>query len=456
MHIPDITPQQIVSSVLGLPPKAGACVLDSCGVGGSGNNRLIAAFHPVELIEFSGSCDDVLRMLDKKCSSGNAAFFTLSYDFGARLHRPEKAVARTSSLEPDVFISLFDCIAVHDYDLNDTVLAGNPQSFDEYEGLFRSHAEKPAQQSFPMPTVTSNFTRREYIAAIEAIKRRIRNGDTYQVNLTQQLTATLPDALVPEFIFSRLRESHPAPFAAFLRREDSAVISASPEQLIRIELDGTDRIITAAPIKGTRPRGNAPEEDRRLRAELLSSEKDRAENVMIVDLLRNDLGRICSFGEVNVTSLCRIDEHPTLFHLVSTIKGKLNGSPTISQIVPAVFPCGSITGAPKISTIKIIDDIEPAPRGLSMGAVGVRIPESRFQPLSEILEMSVAIRTMVVRDQTAIFNVGGGIVIDSDPEKEFQESLLKAKALLSAMWITETTSSRAVSISREHFPPMGV
>lgn len=417
------------------------CVLDSCGVGASGGNRLLVGLRPIEKIDFSGTCDEVLGMLDKKCSSGHAAFFTLAYDFGARLQNSDKSTARTNPLEPDVFISLFDCIAVHDYDSNETLLAGNPKRFSEYQDIFRRRAEKRAQHPFAVPTVTSNFTKEDYIAAVEAIKELIRSGETYQVNLTQQLTVALPDGLGPEIIFRRLRECHPAPFSAFLQRENSAVVSASPEQFIRIESLGGDTIITASPIKGTRPRGITPDEDARLRAELLSSEKDRAENVMIVDLLRNDLGRICSFGDVNVASLCRVEEHPTLFHLVSTITGKLKGKPIISQIIPAVFPCGSITGAPKISTIKIIDRMEPAPRGLSMGAIGVRIPESGFQPLSDTLEMSVAIRTMVVRGQTAVFNVGGGIVIDSDPLMEYDESLLKAKALLSAVGVPDPTGT---------------
>ncbi|HBR58302.1 MAG TPA: hypothetical protein DEA22_12690 [Blastocatellia bacterium] len=308
----------------------------------------------------------------------------------------------------------------------------------------------------PTPSVSSNFTKDEYFAAIESIKERIRRGDTYQVNLTQQLTARFPSGFRPEINFSRLRALHPAPFAAFLRRNRSSVVSASPEQFIRIETKGSERIITASPIKGTRPRGITPSGDKKLSKELISSEKDRAENVMIVDLLRNDLGRICSFGDVRVTSLCNLEQHPSLFHLVSTITGKLEGNPGIAPVIKALFPCGSITGAPKISTIRIIDEIEPVPRGLSMGAIGFMIPPEGFLPFSDFLEMSVAIRTMVVRDQEAIFNVGGGIVIDSDPEKEYEESLLKAKALFSALSIREFGYAAPNRISREQLFPTRV
>ena len=153
---------------------------------------------------------------------------------------------------------------------------------------------------------------------------------------------------------------------------------------------------------------------------------------MIVDLLRNDLGRICEYGSINVEKLCEMEEHPTLFHLVSTISGDLRKGVKFSDILKAVFPCGSITGAPKINTMRIIDEIESEDRGLSMGAIGYHVPKEVFG-MPETLDLSVAIRTMVIRDQTAIFNVGGGIVIDSDPDSEYQETLTKAMALLNAI-----------------------
>jgi anthranilate/para-aminobenzoate synthase component I len=153
---------------------------------------------------------------------------------------------------------------------------------------------------------------------------------------------------------------------------------------------------------------------------------------MIVDLLRNDLGRVCEFGGVVVEKVCDFEEHPTFFHLVSTISGELRPETLTGDILRALFPCGSITGAPKISTMRIIDEIETAPRGLSMGAIGYHIPATGFES-AETLDLSVAIRTMVVRDNVARFNVGGGITIESDPESEWAETLTKAKALLSAI-----------------------
>jgi anthranilate/para-aminobenzoate synthase component I len=153
---------------------------------------------------------------------------------------------------------------------------------------------------------------------------------------------------------------------------------------------------------------------------------------MIVDLTRNDLGRICEFGTVTVERLCELEEHPTLFHLVSTVTGKVRKRLPYSEIVRALFPCGSITGAPKLSTMKIISELERAPRGLSMGSIGLHIPQG-FAGIEPSLEMNVAIRTIVVTGSEAVFNVGGGVVIDSDPASEYDESLLKAQALLAAV-----------------------
>jgi len=192
-------------------------------------------------------------------------------------------------------------------------------------------------------------------------------------------------------------------------------------------------MISTSPIKGTRPRGKNKTEDDLLRIELLESVKDRAENVMIVDLLRNDIGRICEFSSVKVERLCDLETHPTLFHLVSTVSGKLLENVNFADIIKAVFPCGSITGAPKIRTMQIIDELEAADRGLSMGAIGYCLMENGKWKMENIFDMSVGIRTMVVRGRKAIFNVGGGIVIDSIPENEYEESLLKAKALLQVL-----------------------
>lgn len=432
MHSLSMSADQLVSALLELSRTETVCLLDSCGVGHLGSHLLIAGIEPTEIYEITNDDpSETLAFLDKRLSGDQAAIFTLSYDFGPKLERIRSRL--TASEEPDIFIALFDAVIVHDYDTKKTYLTGDESKFALIGEKLRS-GTVPGVPGVPKPsTFWSNFTKDAYISAVEEIKERIRRGDTYQTNLTQQLTVTLPKETAPQNIFWNLRRDHPAPFAAFITRKDSTVVSASPERFFRVEASR----ITTSPIKGTRPRGKTKAEDDALRNELLTSDKDIAENTMIVDLLRNDLGRVCEFGSVHVEKLCDLEEHPTLFHLVSTISGQLRKDVRTVDIIRALFPSGSITGAPKISTMRIIDEIETASRGLSMGAIGVFVPGSKFNvqgsKTQHLLDLSVAIRTIIIRNDTAVFNVGGGIVIDSDPEKEYEESLLKAKALLDAM-----------------------
>jgi len=410
------------------------CILDSCGVGYTGSHLLIAGVRPAESVDVSmEDPEETLRLLDKKLSGDNPSIFTLSYGFGAKIQNIGTRSKRAQA-EPDVFIATFDALIVHDYETHRTFVKdkyGNPSGTEQLlAGRF-----KESFRTCPVITAVSNFSRSDYLAAVETIKEYIREGETYQTNLTQQIHARLPSSITPELVFWRLRRDHPAAFAAFIRRSDSTVVSASPERFISVEREkirDPARLIRTSPIKGTRRRGRNRQEDREYREELIASAKDRAENTMIVDLLRNDLGRVCEFGSVRVEALCELEEHPTLFHLVSTVSGKLRQNIRFSDILRATFPCGSITGAPKIRTMQIIDEIETAERGLSMGAIGCYLPNG-FGISDSIFELNVAIRTMVIREQEAVFNVGGGITIDSSAEQEYEESLLKAKALLAAM-----------------------
>lgn len=431
MYEINITADELVASLLRISETEYVCLLDSCGVGHLGSHLLIAGIDPVETAEISNNDPaETLAKIDEYTSSELACIFSISYDFGQKLLGLETIKKEFDGVvEPDLFMASFDVVVVHDYDARKTFLTGNDEKFDTIsENLSANVKTMEIDAATLTVDVTSNFTSPSYVAAIETIKERIRSGDTYQTNLTQQLTASLPDDLSPQQIFWRLRRHHPAPFAAFLRRHDSTVVSASPERFFKVDDDHT---ISTSPIKGTRPRGSTADEDNALRNELLTSKKDLAENTMIVDLLRNDLGRVCEYGSVEVEKLCELEEHPTFFHLVSTINGKLRDGIKMSEILRAVFPCGSITGAPKISTMRIIDEIETAPRGLSMGAIGYSVQSSKFN-VQSCFDLSVAIRTAVIRDQTITFNVGGGIVIDSDPESEYEETLTKAKALLAA------------------------
>jgi para-aminobenzoate synthetase component 1 len=424
-----LTADQVVSSLLRLSENEIVCILDSCGVGDGHSNLLLAGIRPKAVIELSN--DDpqkTLEALDGLLCGDQAVVFSISYDLGSRLHGIQQ---REESPEPDVFAAAFDCLIQHDYRSGATFLSGGETRVREIAILLSKNAD-PISEPGPSKNTgvaNSNFTASEYKATVEAIRELIRAGETYQVNLTQQINVDLPVGMTPQLVFQRLRKNNPAAFSAFIKRRDSTVVSASPERFIRLEGNS----IFSSPIKGTRPRGRDSESDLALRRELLASEKDRAENTMIVDLIRNDLGRICEFGSVYVERLCDLEEHPTLFHLVSTVRGELCPNLKVSDILRATFPCGSITGAPKIRTMQIIDRLEPAVRGLSMGAIGYYLPKGVAQGSDPILDLSVAIRTMVIRNDVATFNVGGGIVIDSDAADEYEESMLKAEALLQAL-----------------------
>jgi para-aminobenzoate synthetase component I len=448
----NLSADQLIASLLALSKIERVCFLDSCGVSHLGSHLLVAGINPCETFEISNeSTDETLKVFEQKLTENFASFFTISYEFGLKLNKIKPRPKEFSTFEePDIFFASFDNLIIHDYDTAQTFLAGNSVNFDELNTKLETFADRFNDlPNLQISEAESNFTRAEYVEKVEKIKELIRCGDTYQTNLTQQISADLPEHLSPQQIFYNLRKNNPAPFAAFLKRTNDFVISASPERFFKVENQQTPNdstIISTSPIKGTRPRGKNFKEDEVLKNELINSAKDRAENVMIVDLLRNDLGRFCKFGSVEVEKLCDLEEHPTLFHLVSTIKGELRENTTICEIIRAVFPCGSITGAPKINTMRIIDRLETATRGLSMGAIGCLLKSEKLKtkslekfgnfPLSTChfsLDSSVAIRTIVIRNNRAVFNVGGGVVIDSDAENEYEETLIKAKSLLDAI-----------------------
>jgi para-aminobenzoate synthetase component 1 len=269
---------------------------------------------------------------------------------------------------------------------------------------------------------TANFDRFSYRTALAKIKAYIAAGDIYQANLTQQFTVSL-GGNTPARIFERVRRSI-APFRAFLRSPARTIISNSPERFFRVS--GTR--ILASPVKGTIS-CQGGEEDK-AKSKLLASTKDRCENVMIVDLVRNDLGRICDYNSIRVR-LWETERLPHLLHLVSHVEGTLQRGVGLSDILRALFPCGSITGAPKIRAMQILAETEQIARGVSMGAIGLirGLPPSKHCTI----DFNVAIRTMCISHDRAVFNVGGGIVADSQTEEEYAELMLKAQPLLGAL-----------------------
>ncbi|HET7042862.1 MAG TPA: aminodeoxychorismate synthase component I [Gemmatimonadales bacterium] len=282
---------------------------------------------------------------------------------------------------------------------------------------------RPPQFAAPElgPGITSTFPAAGYREAVHRVVEYIRAGDIFQANLSQRF-ATRCDAH-PWALYRALRANSPAPFSAYLQHDDHAVVSHSPERFLQLS---ADRWVETRPIKGTRPRGRTPAEDRALAAELLASAKDRAEHVMIVDLLRNDLSRVSTPGTVRCEELLALESYASVHHLVSTVTGRLEAGRDGAALIAATFPGGSITGAPKLRAMEIIAELEPTARGVYCGAIGA-------WTAADELDLSIAIRTAVVRDGTLTWSAGGGIVADSDPDAEYAETLDKARAIADAV-----------------------
>lgn len=266
-----------------------------------------------------------------------------------------------------------------------------------------------------------DFTRAEYVAAVARAIEYIRAGDVYQVNLSQRFYAPLP-VPAPD-LYRRLRRVNPAPHGGYLAvGGNAAVLSASPELFFRLE----DGALLTRPIKGTRPRGKNLPDDARLWTELWDSEKDGAELTMIVDLQRNDLGRVAEFGSVKVTAPRRLETHPTVIHLVADVEGRLRPDRDRIDLISAGFPGGSITGAPKVRAMQIVRELERSPRRVYTGSLG------RFG-MSGDMELNIAIRTLMVDGDRVRLAAGGGVVADSDPEAEYEETLHKAAGMVRAL-----------------------
>lgn len=268
--------------------------------------------------------------------------------------------------------------------------------------------------------IISNLTKEGYIHAVTKAKEYIASGDIYQVNLSQRLMTSIS---VPPFeLYQQLREINPAPFGTYLDFDEVVIAGSSPERFIMVE----GNYVETRPIKGTRPRGKNRADDEKFKEELRLSEKDKAELIMIVDLLRNDLGRVCQYGSVVVKDIRRIETYPTVFHTVATICGKLLQGKDRFDLLKACFPGGSITGAPKIRAMEIIDELEPNKRHIYTGSIG-------YISFTGSMDLNIAIRTFLIKNNQVYFHVGGGIVADSSPEDEYIETLHKGKALIEAL-----------------------
>ncbi|MEI8175459.1 MAG: aminodeoxychorismate synthase component I [Candidatus Omnitrophota bacterium] len=323
---------------------------------------------------------------------------------------------------PDIWVGFYDDIVAVDHTQGRTYkirldIRGGCRTTSENPPLLHSITSESGSHE-----VTSNFLKESYIAAVRKAMEYIRNGDIYQVNLSQRFEAPL--TVEPFELYERLRAINPAPFAAYLDCGEAQIISSSPERFLKV--DAKSRVVETRPIKGTRQRGRTGAEDRELIDELAASAKDRAEHIMIVDLERNDLGRICEYGSIELAESMVSEQYATVHHLVSTITGRLRADVDVVDCLMQCFPGGSITGAPKIRSMEIIDELEPTKRSVYTGALG-------YIGFNGAMDLNIAIRTFIARRGKVYFQAGGGIVADSDPEAEYQETLDKAQALFDAL-----------------------
>lgn len=266
----------------------------------------------------------------------------------------------------------------------------------------------------------SNMNQKEYVDCVQRAKKYIEEGDIYQANLSQRFAASYQGD--PFDLFLSLRSVNPSPFSGYLKLKDFAIVSSSPERLVKVE---NSRVETR-PIAGTRPRGSDPDKDKSLSAELLLNEKERAEHLMLVDLERNDLGRICKTGSVHVSDLMFLEQYSHVSHIVSNIVGELKPKVSVKDILRAVFPGGTITGCPKVRCMEIIGELETLSRGPYCGSFG-------YIGFSGYMDLNIIIRSILVKNGRACFNVGAGIVADSNPEKEYLETLDKAEAMIQVL-----------------------
>ncbi len=337
---------------------------------------------------------------------------------------------------PDIFFLLFDDVFVYDHDEKVLwIITHYVEERETAEQRLRDWEERwmkeAPQVKIPFEIQANEkevvaFTEEGFIHAVERIQEYIGAGDVFQVNLSTRQEKTLQTH--PFEIYTSLREINPSPYMGYLELGDFQIVSGSPELLIKKQ----GNKVSTRPIAGTRSRGENEQEDERLAKELIENEKERAEHVMLVDLERNDLGRVCEYGTVEVDEFMVIEKYSHVMHIVSNVRGIVSEDKDAFDLVRAVFPGGTITGAPKIRTMEIIEELEPVRRGIYTGSIG-------WIGYSGDMELNIVIRTLLAKDGQAYVQAGAGIVIDSNPKNEYKESLKKAIALWRAKERSEGT-----------------
>ena len=409
------------------------------------NRYSVIAFEPFMVFKSKGSSITIQHRESEKVYSGNpleyldellkryslpynnffspGAFGYFAYDLGWQIEKlPD--IAKDDLDIPDISLGFYDTVIVIDHKDRCTYLIsaeikGEGTSFVEKSHLLKKisnfglpYRERPVE----IDKVSSNMSYTRYIRAIRKIKDYIAKGDVYQINFAQRLEAE--GFFPPDTIYRRIRKVNPTSFSGYFNGGDFLLLSNSPELFIKKE---GERVVTK-PMKGTRPRGRNREDDKRYREELLKSVKDMAELLMIVDMERNDLGKVCRYGSVKTIKLRQIERYKTVFQATSVIEGIVRKGVGLVDILKAVFPGGSITGAPKVRAMEIIEELEPHKRAFYTGSMG-------YIGFNGNVELNILIRTILLKGKKLYYPVGGGIVWDSTPEAEYEETITKAKAL---------------------------
>lgn len=426
--------------------KENVFFLDSSLHKGSLGRYSFLGFEPFYIFKAKGQKDSLnqLRELLRRYQLVNTKFpflcgavGYLAYDFGLSLENIEEKTKDGLGL-PDVFWGFYDTIIVLDHWKGKLTIFST--GFPERSGLAaekrakerlrqvagllpegRKHIGRIIPVGRPLVAApTSNFTREKYLKAVTKAKDYIRKGDIYQVNLSQRFSAET--ALSSFDLYQKLRQVSSSDFSAYLDCGDFQIISSSPERFLNF--DG--KKVSTRPMKGTRPRGANPQADARHKRDLLQSPKDKAELLMIVDLLRNDLGRVCKYGSIRVSSMRALEAYSTVYQTTASIEGVLHPDQDRIDLLKACFPGGSITGCPKIRSMQIIDELESTQRSIYTGSLG-------YLSFNNTMDLNILIRTILKKNDTIYFQVGGGIVADSQPESEYQETLTKAQGIFRAL-----------------------
>lgn len=336
---------------------------------------------------------------------------------------------------PDIHFALYDTIVCFDHldgsakiisnVMNDKSLS---RAYDKAIGkierlekkLKKGCGENREKSKKPASKFTSTFTKNEFCDVVKKAKKYIKKGDIYQANLSQRFSAQV--SCSPLELYRILRQINPSPFASMLNFDDIKIVSCSPERLLKIQR----RLVQTRPIAGTRPRGKDEKQDKIFSKNLILSPKERAEHIMLVDLERNDLGRVCEYGSVRVNELMALERYSHVIHIVSNVCGMLRKDKDRFDLLEACFPGGTITGTPKVRCMEIIDELEPVRRGIYTGSIG-------YLGFDGDMDLNIAIRTFLLKDGRAHVQVGAGIVADSDPQREYNETLFKGQALFKAL-----------------------